>query len=100
MTNEVVPMPHELRTQLNNELNAQKELIAKLTELESQFTLALNRLKQTVNKLMNVKVDFDPADAVDLEIKLSKEEKPICKKCGSTLIDDGYGEVNACTNCA
>ena len=100
MTNEVVPMPHELRTQLNNELNAQKELIAKLTELESQFTLALNRLKQTVNKLMNVKVDFDPADAVDLEIKLSKEETPICKKCGSTLIDDGYGDVNACTNCA
>ena len=46
-----------------------------------------------------MKIDFDPADAVDLEIKLSKEEN-VCKKCGSTLVDDGYGEVNACTNCA
>ena len=97
-----VPMPHELRTQLNNELNAQRELIKKLSELESQFNLALSRLKLTINLFMNINVDPKDAEdiAVDIAVEEDQLEKTICKKCGSTLVDDGYGDVSACTNCA
>ena len=95
------PMPHELRTQLNNELNAQKELIKKLSELESQFNLALSRLRLTIDLFMNITIDPKDAEdvAVDIAVEQDQLEKPLCKECGSTLVDDGYGEVNACTNC-
>ena len=57
-----------------------------------------NALKNPMN------VTIDPKDAEDVAVDIAVEEaqleKPVCKKCGSTLVDDGYGNVNACTNCA
>ena len=94
------PMPHELRTQLNNELNAQRELIKKLSELESQFNLALSRLRLTIDLFMNIQTPVTEEEVGEHLANLEKENAPICKECGSTLVDDGYGEVNACTNCA
>ena len=97
-----VPMPHELRTQLNNELNAQKELIKKLSELESQFNLALSRLRLTIDLFMNVTID--PKDAEDVAVDIAVEEDQLegfCEKCGSKLIGPESELQNAvCGNCA
>lgn len=103
-----VPMPHELRTQLNEELRAWEELREKLKEFNQNMDTLLLRLKETIplltNYANNMMPTMDPKDAEDVAVDIAVEqdqlEKPICKECGSTLVDDGYGEMNACVNCA
>ncbi len=93
------PMPHELRTQLNNELRAQKELIKKLSELESQFNLALSRLRLTIDLFMNSNVDAEDV-AVDIAVEQDQLEKNTCGKCGNTLIgEDSELQSQVCLNC-
>ena len=108
MTEITIPMPHELRTQLNEELRAWAELRDKLKDLNENMDMLLLRLKETVlsvtSYVNNMEIKIDPQDAedvaVDIAVEQSQLEKPVCKKCGSTLVDDGYGEASACTNCA
>ena len=94
------PMPHELRTQLNEELRAWDELNKKLTELESQMKLVCGQLEETINLFMNIQTPVTEDEVGEHLANLEKENAQICKECGSTLVDDGYGEMNACVNCA
>ena len=48
-----VPMPHELRTQLNEELRTWEELRDKLKEFNENMDTLLLRLKETVPLVTN-----------------------------------------------
>ena len=52
--------------------------------------------------MLGIKIDPRDAEdvAVDIQVEQAQLEKPVCQKCGSTLVNDGFdGEVNVCTNC-
>ena len=51
MNNEITPMPHELRTMMNEELRALKELKENVKELAINQELALQRLSKAIFNL-------------------------------------------------
>ena len=90
-------LENEYMKLLVNFLEARKEGYEK-RGLIPTLELLINDIKET----MNIKIDSQEAEdvAVDIQVEQDQLEKPVCKKCGSTLVDDGYGEASACTNCA